>query len=221
MAADARVSAHPFRHFGRGIVRAARAEIGRAHRGVFQAREPALQAFEIGDARLKLRARIEFEQAPADGDGDGIDVERAGDGKERAALFVLFADADRLMRAAVKLVAQLVLDQRTLFLDDHDLVETLREFAQSLRLQRPGAGDLVDAQAQRVGAQLVDAKLVERLAHIEIGFAGGDDAEPRPRAARDRRCGSACWRVARRERRRACSFAAAFPDRAPDRAHGC
>ena len=32
-------------------------------------------------------------------------------------------------------------------------------------------------------ADLVDAEVVHRLAHVEIGFAGGDDADLRVRAA--------------------------------------
>ena len=50
-----------------------------------------------------------------------------------------------------------------------------------LRLQRPGQRDLIDADAELGGALFGDAELGERLPHVEIGFAGGDDAEPRLR----------------------------------------
>ena len=45
--------------------------------------------------------------------------------------------------------------------------------------------DLVEADADLGGMRLVDAEIVERLAHVEIGFAGGDDAEARLRAVDD------------------------------------
>ena len=41
---------------------------------------------------------------------------------------------------------------------------------------------LVERQAQLRGSRLVDSQRVERLAHVEIGLAGGDDAQPAPRA---------------------------------------
>ena len=54
MAADAGVGAHPLGHFGRGIVRAARAEIGRAHRRIFQRRRDRAASFR--DRRRAPRA---------------------------------------------------------------------------------------------------------------------------------------------------------------------
>src|SRR6516225_8433682 len=33
--------------------------------------------------------------------------------------------------------------------------------------------------------RVIDPEIVERLAHVEVGFAGSDDAEPRPRAIDD------------------------------------
>ena len=49
---------------------------------------------------------------------------------------------------------------------------------------RPRAGDLEDAQAEIVALHLVDAELVERLAHVEIALADGDDADLRIAPAR-------------------------------------
>ncbi len=58
-----------------------------------------------------------------------------------------------------------------------------RELQNALRLQRPGHAHLVDADAERIGLHLVDAELVQRLAHVQIALAGGDDAELRIGAA--------------------------------------
>ena len=60
----------------------------------------------------------------------------------------------------------------------------LGEAPRAFRLERPGHADLVEADAERPAALLVDAEIVERLAHVEIGLAGGDDAEARRAAAR-------------------------------------
>ena len=70
-----------------------------------------------------------------------------------------------------------------LLLDDDDEVEAAGEFTQTLRLQRPGRGDLVSAQAEIVRLHLVEAEIVHRLAHVEIGLADGDDADLRIGAA--------------------------------------
>ena len=59
----------------------------------------------------------------------------------------------------------------------------LRELGELLPAERPGAGDLVEAEAEVVGLHLVDAELVQRLAHVEIALAGGDDADLRIAAA--------------------------------------
>src|SRR5207302_1701652 len=50
---------------------------------------------------------------------------------------------------------------------------------------RPRHRDLIKPQPNRGGFGVVDAEIVEGLAHIEIGFAGGDDAEARARAVDD------------------------------------
>jgi type II secretory pathway component PulM len=60
-----------------------------------------------------------------------------------------------------------------------------RELAHAVGLQRPGHADLEQAQADLGGERGVDAEVVERLAHVEVGLAAGDDAQPRPRAVVD------------------------------------
>ena len=87
------------------------------------------------------------------------------------------------LSGAVELLAHLHFDQRALLLDHDDQLEALRELGQLALAQRIGARDLVDAQPEIVGAHLVDAELVERLAHVEIGLAERDDADLRIAAA--------------------------------------
>src|SRR4029079_9630092 len=61
--------------------------------------------------------------------------------------------------------------------------EALSELGKLLPADRPNTGNFEDAQTQIVALHLVDAELIERLAHIEIGFTGRDDADFRRAAA--------------------------------------
>jgi hypothetical protein len=63
-----------------------------------------------------------------------------------------------------------------------------RPFGEILQLaarQRPRARDLVELDAEVVALDLVDAELVERLAHVEIALSDRDDADLRIAPARD------------------------------------
>ena len=117
------------------------------------------------------------QQPLADADGDVVGIERALDREQPVAVLVLLADADRLIGGAVQFLAHLHFDQRALFLDHDDEIEPLRELGQFLARDRPDAGDLEQPDAEVVALDLVDAELVEGLAHVEIGLAGGDDAD--------------------------------------------
>ena len=125
----------------------------------------------------------------ADGDGDVVGVERALGREQPVAALVLLADDQRLHRGAVEVLAHLHLDQRALLLDDDDHLEAAREILEVVDVERPRAADLGQAHAEPVGARLVDAEVVERLAHVEIALADRDDAELRARGRRNRRCG--------------------------------
>jgi hypothetical protein len=81
----------------------------------------------------------------------------------------------------VQLFLELVLDDLPLLLDDEDLLEAFGEAAHAFGLQRPGHRDLVQPQADVGGHALVDSQVIERLAHVEVGLAAGDDAQSRPR----------------------------------------
>ena len=102
------------------------------------------------------------------------------------ALFVELADDARahVVAPVVELLLQLVLDDLPLFLDDQDFLEAFGELAHAFGLERPGHRDLVHADADLGGVGLGDAEVVERLPHVEIALAGGDDAEPRLRRSR-------------------------------------
>ncbi len=89
------------------------------------------------------------------------------------------------VRAAVEQLLELALDQRPFLLDDEDLLETGGKALDLLALERPDQAELEDAQAEPRGLGLVDAEVVERLAQVEIGLAGRDDAEPRLGAVED------------------------------------
>ncbi len=66
-----------------------------------------------------------------------------------------------------------------LFLDHEDVLEATRELADADRLKRPGHADLVDADAQLAAGGGVDPEVFQRLKHVQVGLAGGGDAQPR------------------------------------------
>ncbi len=103
------------------------------------------------------------------------------------ALLVELADDARahVVAPVVELLLQLVLDDLALLLDDQDLLQAEREVAHAFGLERPGHADLVDADAQRRALALVEAEVLQRLAHVEVALAAGDDAEARVRGVDD------------------------------------
>ena len=107
--------------------------------------------------------------------------------QDPVAVFVELADDPRahILAPIVELLLELVLDDRAFFLDDQDFFEPLGEMADALAFERPRHRDLVEAKADLGGMRVVDPEIVERLAHVEIGFAGRDDAEARARTVDD------------------------------------
>ena len=140
--------------------------------------------------------------------------------QDRAGLVGLADDARPARRLdIIEELHQLVLDEAALLFDDQNVFEALREGQRALRLQRPGQRDFIDADAERGGALFGDAELGERLPHVEIGLAGGDDAEARLRRidhhavealARANACAAASFGPCRR---RSCSTAQSMPPR--------
>ena len=85
-----------------------------------------LRLLQPRDAAGEVLVADVFQQPLADADRDVVRIERALDREQPVALLVLLADADRLVRGAVKLLAHLHLDQRALLLDHDDQIEALR-----------------------------------------------------------------------------------------------
>ena len=74
-----------------------------------------------------------------------------------------------VLAPVVELFLELVFDELALFLDDQDFLQPFGEVAHAFRFQRPDHADLVEADADLGGERVVDAEIVERLAHVEIG----------------------------------------------------
>ena len=185
--ADAGQRAAPFRYTRRGVVGTARAEIGRALKRHDAAAVLPLLRLERGQPRGDRRAGAHPRQPLADDFRDLCRGQLAGRGQDPIAALVVFADDARPLvgRPVVELLLQLRLDDRALLLDDENFFEPLGKAADALRLQRPAHRHLVEPQSDLARFPLADAEIVERLPHIEIGFAGRDDAKPRRRAVDD------------------------------------
>src|SRR5205814_1146140 len=193
VAADARRRAAAFRNARRGVVRAARAEIGLAYRRDARLRQQLFLEIEKCQPFPKLRTEIfcqpQLLHALRDHARDQrrrmlvVRRQQPGAGRLAAAAAPLAAVvelADHARRAhaflpVVELFLELVLDELALFLDHQDLFEPVGEAPRGLRLERPRHADLVDAQADVARDALVDAQVGETLHHVAKGFAGSDD----------------------------------------------
>ncbi len=126
-----------------------------------------------------MLARIEALNPAGDHARDPGGSELAVGGQNPVPLFVELADHSRadICAPVVELFLQLVLDDGALFLDDQDFLQALGELPHAVALQRPDHAHLEQGEADVGGHGLVDPEVVQRLAHVEIGLAGGDDAE--------------------------------------------
>src|SRR5215472_14300777 len=176
MAADARIGAHALGHDGGGIMWTARAEVGNALSDVGGLRRDALELLQPRHPGADIVTAVIVEQPLAEADCNLVGIERAFDREQPIAGFVLLADADRLVGGAVKLFADLHLDQRAFFLDHDDQIEAFGKFLQLALAERPDASDLVQPDAKLVALELIDAEFVETLPDVEITLAGRDDA---------------------------------------------
>ena len=222
MTADAGDRAAAFRHFRRGVVRTAGAEVGRPrnlHFGPTECRflrcdecEPlgdaigGVKAFDSPGDRARDHRRRQFARR-----GQQPGRVRIGDlrgslapGRVRIgdlrgslapvpsrqcplALLVELADDARthVFPRVIELFLQLIFDDRSLFLDDQNFFEPRGEATDRLGLERPRHRDLEQPNADLRGVTFVDAQIVERLPHIHIRLAAGDDAETRLRRIED------------------------------------
>ncbi|MDT4815803.1 hypothetical protein FQZ97_488400 [compost metagenome] len=136
---------------------------------------------EEGQAGLDLLARVDRRQALGDDPGDHGRRQLAEVGQQGVALLVEFADHARTLvhRPVVELAGELVLDDAALLLHHEDFVQAFGELVHRHRLQRPAHAHLEHSQADLGAKRLVQAQVVQGLAHVEIGLAGGDDPQAR------------------------------------------
>ena len=136
-------------------------------------------------------APVELGEAAGEPARDDLDQARRAQlaelADERLAAGVALADHGRPERAVVEQVAQLLLDEAGLFLDDQDLVEPGGEGIEPGRLERIREADLVDADAGGGKCVERDVEAAEHLEQVEVRLAAGDDADRRARRRRRRR----------------------------------
>src|SRR5690606_4677935 len=183
VAADAAQRARALRDHGRSVVRAARAVV--RYPRELRARQGQLALLELHPAQHLADVRgvaaalgHELHQPPRDHAGDGGRGQLAGGGQDPVALLVVLAD-DRgaVALEVVEQLLHLALDEGVLLLDHEDVAQAAGEGADAQRPERPGHADLVDADAQLAAAVGVEAEVLQRLQHVQVALAGGDDAQ--------------------------------------------
>ena len=185
VAADAGLGDRALGHPGRAVVGAAGAEVGRAQQGSRRLRLGALAELQPLELRREGLVAVEPEDALGDRRGDLVAGERAVGGEQRPLLLVALADDPRRAGHPVEQLLELALDQRALLLDHDDLLEAGGEGAHGRRLERPDQAELQDPKTEPSRLLRADAELVQRLAEVEPGLAGRDDAEPRRRGVEE------------------------------------
>ena len=165
-----------------------------------------------GDFRAQLERTFENLKAALDvgvaGQGyDALadvarDVERVEfqlGGKQRPLRLVDLADDawPALLRRMKQKRAQLVLDDRALFLDDDDLLQAFAEGARCGRLDRPAQADLQDADAELTGAASVGRRPPRNTSTIQSSTGEGSSSATCRGAAMWRPAMAAAARTAR------------------------
>ena len=204
VATNAGHGAAAFWHAGRSVVRAAAAKPGRAlasgrslgglHGGFtrIQHRNALLHA------RLNVLGHTQLVQALGNGAGNqrrrqvGRGPQQpvtAGVGQRPFATMVITELAHHvgahIIAPVVELFLDLILDDLALFLDHHDFLQALGKVARNRGLQRPDHVDLVHAYAQLAASGFVQTQIDQRLAHVVIGLAAGNQAKTILRARDD------------------------------------
>ncbi|MNI03962.1 hypothetical protein D3C73_568750 [compost metagenome] len=185
MATDAGQRTRAFRHGGGGVVRAAGAVVRNAREAGARQRKLGFLFLHPLQALLDGVVVEELLDAATDHAGDGGRGQFAGGRQDPLAGFVVLADDGRALapagRPVEELLLHLALDEGTLLLHHDDVFQALRETGDAFRLQRPGHADLVHADADVGAGLLVQAQVFQRLQHVQVALAGGDDAQPRTR----------------------------------------
>ena len=181
MAADAAQRMAALGQARRGVMRAPRAEVGHALGHVRGPGEGTLLVFDPANPCLHARRRVETTDSRRDRQGHDRRCEFAAIGQQIASVLVELAHNPRARRdgIVVELPRELVFDDGAFFFHDEDFLQTVGEVVGRLGLQRPGHADLVHAQTDLGGHGGADAHVFQRLHHIQIRFAGGDNAQAR------------------------------------------
>jgi hypothetical protein len=181
--ADAGRGAAAFRHFGRGVVRATGAVMRGAYGVVAAVRPgpfpwPRERPDAPGCCRWCRSARGAWRSPGRSSPGS---VRRGSAAANARSSNSPTTTRALVQRPVVELPGELVFENAALFLDHQNLVQALGELMHRHRLQRPAHADLEYAQAHLGAQRFVQTEIIQRLAHVEVGLAGGDDAQARVR----------------------------------------
>ena len=178
VAADAAADQCVGAGLGRGVVRAAGAEV----RGPGQQRQLDPVPARPGPPRLH-RGDIEPVQGARQPGGHRVGVEFARGGEQDVASRIALTVYGRRRRPAVEDLLDGRLHERALLLDHDQLVEAVGELADDLGFGRPDHAELQQPDPAAAQGSFVQAEHGQRLAHVEVGLAGRDDADPVARRA--------------------------------------
>ena len=169
--ADARIGARAFGHFGRGVMRAARAIIRQTRGDILGIVRAArlVQRFQPGADTIRLAAL--FQQNAANLLGDQDRIQRTTGREQLFAMLHARAALVPSIDPAVRIVEQrffnLHFDQLALFFDHDHQIEPIGPFVEALHVQREGLTDLIGGDPKPFGFVLVNVEQAQRMNQIE------------------------------------------------------
>ena len=163
-------------HHGRPVVRAPRAEEGRAGQG--ERDRPLPRRLDDRDARPD---RVESDPAletTGDHPGHDVGVELPVRRNQDLAGVVALAHDPRAVRQLVERLAEEQLEEAALLLDHEQLLEPAGELPDDPPLQRVEHPELEEPDPVTAERRIVEAQVAQRLPEVVVGLAGRRDAEP-------------------------------------------
>ena len=172
VATDAGTEQHAFGHPQARVVRASGAQV----RGTVRRRDG--NRASPGRGHCDPRGVDATDETRHERRRNPVRVERPVRREQRLPALVGFAHDHRRVGYAIERLAERGLQERSLLLDDDDLVETGAERAQHTRVDRVGHEDVEQADAQTSERVVIETEDSERGAQLVPGVASRRDADP-------------------------------------------
>jgi len=171
----------------RCVVRAPGTVVGHPFQNGAGARQRCLLRLQECKTLADERAAVIWRDAIRDNPRDARRCEFAGGWQDPIIALVELSDDSRAYIGApvVELFLDLVFDDGALFLDHQHFFEPFGKLAHNFAVQGPAHSQFQHPQTDLGGQCFIDTEIFQSLAHVQVGFSRGDNADARHRAVDD------------------------------------